>query len=155
MTPQTLENFKLVSVIPPAAVVDNAAFTTAEVDTVGWDFARFVVYFGAIDIAATVLKVTESDTTGSGHVEIDATDFSDATQTDINGGALALPSADDDNKFFVIDIDLRGRKRFLDLNLTGGDGSAGAYAAAWCELYRGETLPRTEAGRGVAQMVSI
>lgn len=148
-----IENFKLVSVTPPAAIVDNAAFTTAEVDTKGWDHARFIVYIGATDIAAAALQVTESDTTGSGHVAITGTVF--GTATDIDGNTTALPSATDDNTFVVIDIDLRGRKRFLDLNLTAGDGTTGTFAAAWCELYRGESMPTTVAGHGCSGMVKI
>jgi hypothetical protein len=63
MTPQPLENFKLVGVKPPGALVDDGAFTTAEIDTLGWEFARFIVYLGATDAAMTVMHVTESDTT--------------------------------------------------------------------------------------------
>jgi hypothetical protein len=158
MTAQAaIENFKLVSVTPPAAIIDNASATTAEVDTKGWDYARYVVYVGATDIAMAALYLTESDATGSGHAEIASTDFSDSTQTDIDGNALALPAADDDNGFIVIDVDLRkgGRKRFLDLVLTAGDGSAGTYVAAWCELFRGDTLPTTVAGHGCKDMVAI
>jgi hypothetical protein len=40
--------------------------------------------------------------------------------------------------------------------MTAGAGTAdGIYAAAWCELYRGDAAPRTKAGRGVMQMISI
>lgn len=158
MTAQAaIENFKLVSVTPPAAIIDNASATTAEVDTKGWNHARYIIYVGATDIAMAALKLTESDTTGSGHAEIEATDFSDSTQTDIDGNALALPAADEDNGFIVIDIDLTkgGRKRFLDLTLTAGNGSAGTYVAAWCELFRGETMPTSVAGHGCKDMVAI
>jgi len=150
-----IHNFKMVSVTPPAAIVDNASFTTAEVDTKGWDHARYVIYLGATDIAMTALKVTESDSTGSGHVDIDATDFSDSTQTDIEGNALALPSATDDNKFIVIDIDLRGRKRFLDLVATAGNGSTGTFAAIHCELFKGAIGPSTNAEHGADTVVMI
>jgi len=149
------KNFKLVSVTPPAAIVDNAAFTTAEVDTQGWDYARYVVYVGATDIAMAALKVTESDSTGTGHAEIDATDFSDSDQSDIEGNALALPAADEDNGFVVVDLDLRNRKRYLDLTMTAGDGSTGTYAAAWCELYKGDTAPSTVTGHGCKDYVVV
>lgn len=152
---QAIENYKMVSVTPPAAIVDNASFTTAEVDTLGFDRARICVYLGATDIAMTALHVTESDTSASGHVEIDATDFTDATQTDIEGNALALPSATDDNKFVVIDINLQGRKRYLDVVATAGDGSAGTFAAIWCELFRGEVMPTTNAGHGCDTVVML
>jgi len=60
-----LQNTKLVSITPPAAIVDNASYTTASIDTQGWDYLQVVVYLGATDIAMTALKLQESDTDGS------------------------------------------------------------------------------------------
>ena len=148
-----VENFKVVSVTPPAAIVDNAAYTTAEVDTKGWDRARFVVYIGATDIAMSALQVTESDVSGSGHVVVAGTVF--GTAADIDGNTTALPSATDDNTFVVIDMDLRGRKRYLDLNMTAGDGTTGTFAAAWCELYQGDAMPGSVSGHGCSGMIKI
>jgi hypothetical protein len=150
---KAIQNFKMVSVTPPAAIVDNAAFTTAEVDTKGFDYALFKVYIGAIDIAMAALQVTESDTSGSGHAAIAGTVF--GTAADIEGTTTALPSADDDNTFVVIGIDLRGRKRYLDLNMTAGNGAAGTFAAAWCELYTADAMPTTVAGHGCSAMVMV
>jgi hypothetical protein len=145
---------KLVSVTPPAAIVDNAAFTTATVDTQGFRYARFVVYLGALDIAVAALKVQESDDSGmSGAADITGAVF--GTSANDTGSTSTLPSATADNGFFTVEIDLRGRKRYLDLNLTGGDGAAGSFAAAWCELYRGEITPTTAAQKGVAQNLRV
>lgn len=146
-------NYKLVSVTPPAAIVDNAAFTTGAIDTKGFDHARIIVYLGAIDIAAAALKVQESDASGSGFGDVTGLVF--GTSTDIDGSTSALPSADDDNKFFVFDISLRGRKRYLDVSLTGGDGSAGTYAAVLCELFHGDACPVTKTARGVAGALAV
>jgi hypothetical protein len=55
------QNTKLISVTPPAAIVDNTSYATAEVDTNGFDYAQYIVYLGATDIAMTALSVTESD----------------------------------------------------------------------------------------------
>jgi hypothetical protein len=148
-----IENFKLVSVTPPAAIVDDAAYTTAEVDTAGWNYARFIVYIGATDIAMAALQVTESDTSGSGHTAIAGTVF--GTAADIDGETTALPTATDDNTFVVIDVDMRGRKRYLDLNMTAGDGAAGTFAAALCILHNGEETPITVAGHGCSAMVKV
>lgn len=150
-----LQNYKLINVTPPAAILDNASATTTEVDTKGWNHARYILSLGATDIAMAALYLTESDATGSGHVEIAATDFSDATQSDIDGTALGLPSATDDNKIIVIDLQLEGRKRFLDLVATAGDGTAGTYLSAICELFRGEQAPTTSAGHGADVVVNI
>ena len=153
MSAQAIENFKLVGVTPPAAIIDNAAATTAEVDTKGWDHCRIIAYLGATDIAMTVLKVTESDTSGSGHADVTGAVF--GTSTDIDGSTSTLPSATDDNNFFVVDIDLRGRKRYLDVSATIGDGTSGTFITIWAELYRGESLPTSVAGHGAGGMLKL
>ena len=53
-----LQNVKLVNLTPPAAIVDDASFTVAELDTKGWDYAQIVVQLGATDTAMTALAVT-------------------------------------------------------------------------------------------------
>jgi len=147
------QNCKLVSMTPPAAIVDDASYTTAEVDTLGFDYAKIVVYLGATDIAMTALAVTESDTSGSGHANV--TGLVWGTSNNIAGSTSTLPSATDDNKFFVFDIDLKGRKRYLDLTATAGDGTAGTFAVAWCELSRAEDTPTTAAKRGAAEILRV
>ncbi len=144
---------KVVSVTPPAAIIDNDSAATVEIDTRGWDYCQYFVYLGATDIAMTALAVTESDATGSGHANITGAIF--GTSTNSAGSTSSLPSATDDNKLFCIDIDLRGRKRFLDLTATAGDGSAGTYIVAWAVLSRGEEAPNTATERGVSQLLRV
>lgn len=144
---------KYVSITPPGAIIDNASATTAEIDCLGFDYAKVVVHFGAMDIAVTAMKVTESDTAGSGHTDVTGLVF--GTSTNLAGSTSTLPSATDDNKFFAFYIDLRGRKRYLDLTLTLGDGSAGTYVVAWAELYRAEIVPSTAATRGMSQELLV
>ena len=122
------QNCKFVSVTPPAAIVDNAAYTTAEIDTLGWDYATIVVYLGATDIAMAALAVTESDTSGSGHANI--TGLVWGTSTNIDGSTSALPSATDDNKFVVFEISKANRKRYFKVSATAGDGTVGTYMSA-------------------------
>ena len=90
------QNCKLVSVTPPAAIIDDAAVTTASINTVGYDYAMIVVYTGASDIAMTTLAIQESDTDGSfGNI----TGLVWGTSANIDGDTSALPSASDGNKF--------------------------------------------------------
>jgi len=147
------QNCKFVSVTPPAAIVDNAAYTTAEIDTLGWDYATIVVYLGATDIAMAALAVTESDTSGSGHANI--TGLVWGTSTNIDGSTSALPSATDDNKFQIAQIDLRGRKRYLDVSATAGDGTTGTYATILCILSRGATDPVTASEMGADEVLRV
>lgn len=139
-------------VIAPAAIVDNAAPVTIEIDRVvngiPFDYVDIYVMFGATDIATTVLKVQESDTTGANFTDIPGTVFGAA-------GAPALPIATDDNGIFAFHINGIGRKRFLDLNLTCGDGAAGTYVTAWAVLSRGKESPDTAAARGLVAEVFV
>lgn len=144
---------KLVAITPPQAIVDNASWTTAEIDTFGFDYATIYVHFGAMDIAMVALKVTESDTAGSGHADVTGLVF--GTSTNTAGSTSTLPSATDDNKFFAFEVDLRGRKRYLDLVATGGDGAAGTFLVAWAVLERAEINPDSATDRGCSQILRV
>ena len=144
---------KVVAVTPPGALIDNASATTAEIDTLGYDYLQFYVMLGATDIALTALKLTESDTSGSGHADIDGTVY--GTDEDIAGDTSVLPSATDDDSVFLIEVDLRGRKRYIDSVITVGDGTTGAYVSAWAELSRSKDLPKTATERGFANILRI
>lgn len=138
-----LQQTKQVLVTPPAAIVDNASFTTNTIDTAGYGKVAIFFALGATDIAMTALKVQESDDSGmSGAADITGCVYG-ATS------APALPSATDDNKIFGFFINLAGRKRYLDVVATAGDGSAGTFGAAWAVLYNGE-IPNTATERGLA-----
>ena len=147
-----LRNVKYVSVTPPGAILDDASATTAEIDTLGFSHLTIVCQVGATDIAMTALKVTESDTAGSGHADVTGLVF--GTSTDIGGAASALPSATDDNGFFVFQIDLRGRKRYIDLTATMGNGTLGGYFVAFGILSRAASSPTTEAAIN-AQVLAV
>lgn len=145
------QNVKFFSVTPPAAIIDNASATTAEIDTLGFDHCRIVVYLGATDIALSALAVTQSDTSGSGHANI--TGLVWGTSANIDGTTSALPSATDDNTFQVADVDLRGKKRYLDVTCTVGDGTTGAFVTILAILSRAEECPVTVAGMGCNEVL--
>lgn len=144
-----LQTIKWVSVTPPAAIIDNAAATTAALDTKGFKKAMFLVYLGALDIAVSAMKLQESDDSGmSGAVDITGADFSVSP--------LTLPTASDDNHLFAIYVDLRGsRKRYLDLSLTLGDGAAGSFVTVLAGLADAEEAPNTAAKRGLTQQAIV
>ena len=153
MSANSFKNCKLVTITPPAAIIDNASAVTSEIDCKGFRFLRVIVHLGAMDIAMTALKLTESDTSGSGHADIPGAVY--GTSTDIAGNTSTLPTANDDNKFFVFDVDLRGRKRYIDVTATCGDGSAGTYIGIHAELYLGESKPVSLTNRGVGGALSV
>lgn len=139
-----VQELKHVNVIAPAAIKDNASWTVNDVDTLGFSHCLVVFMLGASDIAVAALKMQECDTSGGSFVDIDNLDYSsDGT----------LPSATDDNKLFGFDIPLQGRKRFLRLVATAGDGSSGTYGCAYALLSRGNQVPTTASERGFSQIL--
>jgi len=138
---------RIVVITPPAAIIDNASPTTAVIDRVVegvvYDYCSVYVVLGATDVALTVLKMQQSDASGSGFADIDGMAYGGT-------GNPALPTATDDNKVFAFHLDCRGLKRYLDLAATIGDGSTGAYFTAFAILSRGKESPDTAAKRGCA-----
>jgi hypothetical protein len=143
-----LQNCKFLNTTPPAAIVDNAAFPTATIDTIGFRALCIIVQLGALDIAVAAMKLQESDAANmSGATDVPGADFSVSP--------LTLPSATADNNLYGIFVDLRGRKRYLDLSLTGGDGTAGSFASVLTILERAEESPNTVTERGLAQQAIV
>lgn len=140
-------------VVRPAAIVNNASLTTYVIDTLGFASLDVDVILGASDIALTALKLQESDSltdaTTLGGTATDVPGCVFGTSLGISGDASALPSATDDNKVFSFNVDLRGRKRYLKLVATVGNGSTGAFVSAVATLAHPEVKPSTAAERGV------
>lgn len=145
-------NTKFVAITPPGAISDNASPTTASIDTKGFNFATIIVHFGAMDIAMAAFKLQESDT-DSNYADITGANFSTGTLS--NGSAAALPSATADNGFWAFQVPLQGRKRYLDLVITTGDGAAGTYVTAFALLSNADEAPNTFAERGFAGEIIV
>jgi hypothetical protein len=149
---------KFQQLVVPAAIVDNASFTTLVIDTVDattgqkWDYATIVVQLGATDIAMTALAVKESDD-NSTNTNVTGTVF--GTAVDIDGTTTVLPASTDDNKVEVIHLDLRKRKRYLQLLATAGDGTTGTYLSALCILSRGSVAPDSCAEMGAEHALIV
>lgn len=146
-----LQALRLLQTTPPAAIVDNAAFATAEINTVfegkKASAALIIVSIGATDIPATVFKLQESDTSGSG--------FTDVTGADFSVSPLTLPSDTSDNSLIGIYVDLTKRKQYLDLSWTAGNGTAGTFGTVITVLAGLDAAPNTATRRGLAQQAIV
>lgn len=131
---------KTLNVTPPAAIVDNAAFPTTAIDTNGYGFLTVEVAFGAMDIAIAAMKLQESDDSGMSG----ATDVPDSDYTG------SFPGATADNTIYAWHVNLKGRKRYIDVVLTGGDGTAGTFADVKAHLSEPQILPSSATDRGYA-----
>jgi hypothetical protein len=141
-------NSKIVQVIEPGVIKDNASFTVVEIDTLGFRQVDIYISFGAMDIAMAALKLKESDTASDGSA-------ADVSGADFSVSPATLPSATDDHNVFAIHVDMRGHKRYLTLVATAGDGAAGTYGSAIAILSRAEQAPNTVAERGLTQELFV
>jgi len=146
---------KMSIVTAPAAKIDNTSASTTEIDTKGYDYAQFLVVVGDMTADLTALAITESDSSGTGHSNVTGAVF--GTSTNSAGSTSSLPAATDDNKIFIVDLALTGRKRYLDVTCTVGTGSSadGDYITILCRLSRAEETPNTASERGVTQLLRV
>ena len=147
-----LQEVKFVNLIADHTV-DNAAFTTTEIDTAGYGYATIIAAFGNVPANVASMTVTEADVSATNHAAF----ITMGTTAAIDGATTALPTAaGGDGDLIVFEIDLTGRKRFLDFTCTAGDGSGTVTElGAICILSEGKIAPTTEAGRGADQIVRV
>lgn len=139
-------NVKYVAVTPPAAIVDNAAFTTAAIDTIGFSHLTILAIFGAIDVNVASASIRMSD----------ASNMSSPTTIATGGTDFALgTAAGSDNDIHGFEVDLIGKQRYIDFEITGGDGSTGTYLTVIGILSRPAESPNSAADRGLEVHASI
>lgn len=143
------QNLRRVNITSPQ-LVNGASVATTAVDTAGYGEAMVNFNLGATDAAITTLKIQESDDSGmSGAVDIIGLVFGTSPDPD-TAATSALPTATDDNKTFSCFIDLRGRKRYIDLVAVVASGTTGANVSASCLVARASQGPTSATTRGLA-----
>lgn len=144
---------KVINSTPPAAILDDTSAVFTEIDTNGFDYATINVCLGATDIGITVLKMQESATSGSGMADI--TGLIWGTSANTAGSTSTVPSATNDNKIFIFEIDLSKRMRYLDAVITFDDGTVGGFVACQTHLFKAKFLPTSAAERGATEILRV
>jgi hypothetical protein len=128
-----------------ASVATNATHSH-EIDTYGYEYASIDVVFGAYSAAtsqyATVLKLQQSDTAGSGQTDI-------AAYTVTAGAGATTPATK--GAVCRYNVDLRGKKRYLTVVTTPGNAVPVVTVA---RLGKGNEAPYNAATAGVNNYVS-
>lgn len=127
----------------PTAVVGATATSTLTIDRLGYDHVSVsaIRASNASTVFASVLKVEESDASGSG--------YSDVTALVGGGtGGFSIPAVSDTDSAAIVklDIDARAKKRYLKVSMTPG---ASATLAIVASLSKAEVSPSTVAEKGV------
>lgn len=137
-----LQRAKIVKVLAPISVAGGATATCTEVDTKGFRAGAFFTGTGLVGAnGVTTLKWQESNTSGSGGVDITG-----ATHT-------ALVDADDGIQVATY-LDFRGRKRYITLVAINGATNA-SLLSAYAILYRAEEAPDSASERGVQEALYV
>ena len=134
------------SVSKAEATVLSSATHSLEIDTLGFEYASIDVLFSPFTAAsppttaATVLRVAQSDTSGSGQANllVAGTDFT------VGAGVTATSSVGYSHRF---DLDLRGKRRYLTVYATP---SSTCGVVTSCRLGKGEAGPMDATGKGVS-----
>lgn len=140
---QPFENMQVLPAIPPTAIKDDAAFVSNAVDigvAGGAQSLVFAVFLGAIDADLAVFKVAQSD------VLTNPTTLGGTPEDIIDITTIVTPGSDDDNKVVLVQVDLSApRKRYIQLQVTAGNGAAGTFLSAGAFLVN-VGVPATDAG---------
>jgi hypothetical protein len=141
------ENTKVVAELPTAAVGATAS-ATLTIDTLGYDHASIsVLRAGNSDTNfANVVKVEESDSSGSGYGNITAL---------VGGGTggFSVPAASastSTTNILKMDVDCKAKKRYLKVTYTPGVTATVGIVA---HLSRGEVAPSSASQAGVIGLV--
>jgi len=139
-----LQQTEVLGGIFPVAIKDDAAWVSQVIDVSEADYAEVAAMIGATDIAVAVMKIMESDTkTNETTLSGSPTEVMDVT---------TKPGAADDNKVWVLGVNCRGaRKKFIQLQMTAGDGTGGTFAAAIWRVITSGVTSSLAADRGVEQ----
>lgn len=135
------------SVTKAASSVAASATHSHEIDTAGFKYASIDVVFSPFTAAtssyASVLKVQESDASGSGQADVSGLSITAGagSTTGANVGAVAR-----------FNIDLRGRKRYLTVVTSPGNTVAIVTSA---RLSKGEQHAVTASEAGVNNVASL
>lgn len=132
---------KYVVNLAPISVAGGGTATVTEIDTIGWDYAEVIITTGLVGAnGVTVLKITESDTAGSGH-------------TDISGGGFTALVDANDGIINVAYLDLRKHKRYLNTVITNGATNASLLSCI-VRLSRGKEMPNSNTERGTLETLT-
>lgn len=137
-----LEGTKTVAKVG-VAVAANATHSH-EIDTLGADYASIDVVFSAFTAAtssyASVLKLQQSNTSGSGQADVSGFSITAGAGSTTGGtGAVAR-----------FNVDLRGKQRYLTVVATPGNAATISTVA---RLGKQEDMPITAAAMGVNDVV--
>ena len=135
---------KYVTVVVPGATVASNATASGSIDTLGYNYCDILVQVGTSatashTLSALILSHNTSAATGGTALATGDTDFT-------------IPTADRTTPMAALRVDLRGKHRYLVLQLTP---DTSAYVSAFAHLYKGDESPNTATKAGVGVLHAV
>lgn len=133
-----IQNVRFMTMLAPIAVTTTVTGTAVDSVQLGikHDYATVVVQAGVISTTVAIggLKLQESD---------DNSNWADIAGT---ANVATIVASTDNGKFYVYQLDMKKRKRYLRFSLAGT--STGLLAGVTCILSRAKELPSSPALHG-------
>lgn len=117
---------KVGSSIPPL-LRDNTSVNGASVDCAGYDRALVIIHVGANDVASTFELEDSADNSTFADVDLPST-----------GATIITTGTNETNEVYLVDINLLYVRRYLRVQHTAGNGTAGTNASAVILLLDGK-----------------
>lgn len=135
--------FKRISLFKPQ-LADNQTLTSPALDVLKHKFAQIVLEVGASDIGLSDVRLEERNNTTDSWTVVPNSAVSSTLLT-----ATAV-----DNKCFSWHVTLQGRKRYVRLTATVGDGTLGANLCAYAITNLDSERINTAAQRGYDTVIT-
>jgi hypothetical protein len=132
-------NNKYFLTLPPQSINGTDTDST-EIDCKGYNYLTVVFLYGASTADMDNLSLKSASAAGGSY-------------SVYSGSAMDVPTATDDNKVWVWNINLGGKNRFWKVRCD--PGAAATLVGAVAILSRGDQAPNTDAERGVDQSITI
>jgi hypothetical protein len=144
-----VQNQKRVVLLPPQVKNNGAFLNNTYVDVSGWGHLRVEMIVGTTDVI-----IGSTDTSHAPKLESDD-DVAFGSAEDVEGAALAgVIAADDDNKVFAIDVDLRkSHERYYRVNAPTAGNATGANLCIIATLSDPQIGPNSAAEQGLEELV--
>ncbi len=146
-----VQNTKRVVLLAPQFKNNGAFLNNGYVDVSGWGHLRVEMIVGATDVI-----IGSTDTAHAPKLEADD-DAAFGSVADVEGATLAgVIAANDDNKVFAFDVDMRGsHKRFYRVNAPTAGNVTGANLCIIATLSDPQISPSSEAEQGLEELVQV
>lgn len=143
--------------IAPSATNSSSTSTTTAFDTAGYDYLELVFSQGTVSTGLTLstLALQEGDSSTTATTNITGAIAGTSTPLFASAGAGSnLPSSSTNGTLQVFNIDLKGRKRWMNLSAIASS-STGLPCDAIARLSRSERAPESAAQYGANQVFQV